>query len=1080
MIFGWCNRHKRGVIFAESSGSQKPIVHLEGELVMSSGFAGRAVRTFLVVCAILCMGLAAMAQSSTEGAIGGFVNDPQKAVVPGATITVLNLGTGKEDSGTTDSAGRFRVIHLQPNVYSVTVNATGFTPYKQDKVTVEVGRVTELEVTLGVAGTSQTVEVLGEAPVIQTEQQDFNSNVNQVSISELPINGRRWSQYALLTPGTAPDGDFGLITFRGISGLLNNNTVDGADNNQAFFAEEKGRTRLQYSTSQASIQEFQVNTSNFSAEYGRAAGGVVNSVTKSGGNRLHGEAFYYIRDNELGATNPFSVQSVIVNGVVKKVPLKPVDRRQQWGGALGGRLIKDKLFFFFSYDQQARNFPGVGTFASPDFLDLKTLGAADATKLAANNTPAQTAAGLAFLQGITGVVPRRGDQVIVFPKLDWQVNKNNRLTLSYNRLRWDSPAGIQTQAVVARGVASFGDDFVKGETGIVRLTSAISPTVSNEFRYQYGRDFEYENSQPPGPGEPATGPGGRPPDVLIDAFGRGIEIGKPTFLERKALPDEKRNQFTDTLAWSFGKHLLKVGADINHVYDLQDNLRNEGGSYSYSSLTNFLIDFANPSKKQYSSYTQAFGPTAFHFTTNDFGFFVQDDFHATSRLTLNLGVRYEYEQLPDPQIPNPTVAQTNQFPHDKNNIGPRAGFAWDMFGDGKTALRGGYGIYYGRIINSTIVNAITNTGVPASQLTFSLTNNAANAPCTPILPAVLSAPPTCPSSKPDIQFFQNGYQAPMIHEADLVLEREVARNTVVRMSYLVSLGRKLPLFIDTNLNVPTSSITYLVTGGGPFNGQSFTTPLFTGARPNTNFGRMTAITSAVSSRYDGAVIEVNRRFTGGLQFGVNYTWSHATDTGQSSQTFTTNNNLFNVFDVNREAGNSNFDFRHRFVANVVYSPQVKFSNRVLHALLEGYTVSPIVQATTGRAVTAFIGGNAVVATGVTTPSTGLNGSGGTQRPFWIGRNTFHQPNTYVVDLRLSRRFKIREGKDFEVLAEAFNLLNHVNITGVANQLYRTANAGTAAAPIPTLAFDSSFLTNTAAGATLYNSRQIQFAARVHF
>ena len=209
------------------------------------------------------------------------------------------------------------------------------------------------------------MQVIGQSPIINTEQSDFSTNINQTTIANLPTNTRRWSTFALMTPGAAPDGNFGLVSFRGISGLLNNNTVDGGDNTQAFFAEERGRTRLAYSVSADAVREFQVTTSNYSAEYGRAAGGVVNAVTKSGTNELHGSGFYFLRDNKWGASNPFQTQTVLVNGVSTTVPLKPKDRRQQFGGTVGGPIEKDKLFFFFSYDQQARNFPGVAAPSNP-------------------------------------------------------------------------------------------------------------------------------------------------------------------------------------------------------------------------------------------------------------------------------------------------------------------------------------------------------------------------------------------------------------------------------------------------------------------------------------------------------------------------------------------------------------------------------------------------------------------------------------------------------------------------------------------------------------------------------------------
>jgi len=218
----------------------------------------------LAICA-----LSAMAQGTVTGAVGGVVTNPNKEVVPGATITVKNSGTAKEDTATADGEGRFKVTNLQPGNYSVAINASGFAPFTQENVVVEVGRETTLEVGLSLQGVTGTVQVTAEAPVINTTQQDFSTNVNQVSLNNLPTNGRRWSNLAILTPGTVPDGTFGLISFRGISGLLNNSTIDGGDNNQAFFSEERGRTRIGYVISQAAIREYQVNTSNYSAEYGR-------------------------------------------------------------------------------------------------------------------------------------------------------------------------------------------------------------------------------------------------------------------------------------------------------------------------------------------------------------------------------------------------------------------------------------------------------------------------------------------------------------------------------------------------------------------------------------------------------------------------------------------------------------------------------------------------------------------------------------------------------------------------------------------------------------------------------------------
>src|SRR6266705_3733198 len=325
-----------------------------------------------IFVSLLIMGmcaLSAMAQSTTTGAIGGMVTNPNREVIPGATITVKNLETNKEDTAVSDDQGRFRVVNLVPGSYSVAFSSSGFAPFSVDKLIVEVGLVSNVDAALTIGPVAEKVTVTADAPVINTSQQDFSNNMNQTSINNLPINGQRWSNFALLNPGTVPDANFGLISFRGISGLLNNNTIDGGDNNQAFFSEERGRTRINYVISQSAIKEFQVNTSNYSAEYGRAAGGVTNAVTKSGTNELHGSGFFYDRNNKWGTRNPLATNSVLVGGVFTPVGIKPIDVRYQFGGTIGGPIVKDKLFFFFSYDQQRRNFPGLARFTDPNFLN---------------------------------------------------------------------------------------------------------------------------------------------------------------------------------------------------------------------------------------------------------------------------------------------------------------------------------------------------------------------------------------------------------------------------------------------------------------------------------------------------------------------------------------------------------------------------------------------------------------------------------------------------------------------------------------------------------------------------------------
>jgi hypothetical protein len=1082
---------------------------------------------FAVLLSLLSFASAVQAQTAVDGAVGGNVLDSAGAVVANAPVTVRSIDTNAEQKTVTDGSGYFRVIHLQPGTYDVTITAPGFDTYVAKSLTVQVGSLTDVEARLKVGGSAQTVEVTGDAPLVNTTSPDFAGVVDQATLHNLPQNNYRWSAFALLTPGVVNDiNGYGLLSFRGQSTLLNNVTIDGTDDNQAYFSEERGRTRAGYSTIKAAVQEFQVNTSNYSVEYGRSAGGIVNSVTKSGSNALHGEGYYYDRDSAWAAQNSYVTHPVQVSTnpiTYSVVPFKPTDLRRQYGFGVGGPILRDKLFFFLAADRFYHDFPAAatitGTSANANFYSTSgTYAQAQIAQMVKNTGLTTSAAttfynnGIAGLTSMLGTVPRIGEQVIYFPKIDWQVTQRNHASVEANQMRWSSPAGIQTSPAVAYGMASFGNDYVRDNWIVGKLDSFLSNNWSNEARYMYGRDFEFEFNQTPTSYEQNNlvktpsgylNPLGLPANVYLSGF---FQFGTPQFLNRAALPDERRWQLADTVVWAHGNHTVKFGVDYIHTNDLISNLYNQYGGFTYSGNTplgNYLSDLylsqnpvAGKTAENYTSFNQGVGAAGLDFNTGDYALFVQDEWKVRPRLSLTLGIRWEYEQFPSQQLPNSLVPQTATLHDNKDNIGPRVGFAYDVYGGGKTILRGGYGMFFARAINSTLYQALIGTGVSAGQVNPTLNPGTT---CSPQFPQIVPAGSyaSClqgSSGNATSYYIDPNFKVPEIHQADLSLEQQLSKNDVFSVSWLGSWGRRLPDFVDTNLTAPTPT-TFTVTGAGPLAiGSTVNANVYfydtasPSHRPNPNFSSITDIFSGVTSNYEALVAQFKHQLSYHFAFGSNFTWSHALDYGENNTTGASATALLDPSNIKLEYGNSNQNVPYRLqIYTVADSPW--HVHGPLGYLLNDFELAPNFSTQSGLPYSVGISGSSakLYPTGSTTQqsiisTSSFNGSGGANRVPGLNRNDYQYPKTWVVDLRASKSVVVHEHYNLQFLAEAFNLANHQNVTGVGATAYSISENTTTHTNnlVQYTATPFGSITSTNNSNFAYNIRQLQMAVRFTF
>jgi hypothetical protein len=944
----------------------------------------------------------------------GSVRDATGAVVPGAKVTLSNEAKGIKRSLESNDAGAFNAPALPPsNGYSLTVSKEGFSAWELKEFELLVGQTQSFNIVLNVASSATTVEVSSTAPLISDTNVGVSQVVEQLQVTNLPINGRRVDSFVLLTPAVTNDGEFGLVAFRGMAGG-NSFLTDGNDTTQSFYNENAGRTRISTQISQDAVQEFQVLSNGFSAEFGRALGGVINTVTKSGTNDIHGTYFWFFRNRTLNATDRYA------NG------LNAPEWRHQTGGTIGGPIKKDKLFYFVNGEFVRRNFPGQNRIINTQFTDSGGLG----VTAPCTATPAQCAAAINFIQKEMNVlVPRTVRSDMGVAKIDWRPTERNTFSFSANVMHWRSPHGIQTQAVLTNGnmISNNANSTVETRYGRASWTSIPSVSMVNEFRFGWFKDrLADPDAADLFPAE--TGNLG----ITLN----GTTIGAATDYPR-VQPSEQRFQFADGLSWTRGAHSAKFGFDIATTQDYNNVLRNQFGTYAYQSLTNFALDFTGNTtgRKSYSSYTQAFGNPILDFRTSDFAFYGQDVWKVTSKLVLNYGLRYEYSKLPQPKVVNPDYSQTGRIPSPKTNFAPRFSLAYNI--NDKTVIRGGYGIYFARFQGAMInVLHLNNANYQAS---YSL-NPAVDA-AAPVFPNRLAAA-SGSTGTASINFASEDFHNPYTQQGNVSLERQLSNDLALTANYIWSRGIGLFSVRDLNIGPLSSPVTYSILDAAGSQTGTFTTPVYLLAnRVDRRYRSVYQLENGGQSWYNGLALQLRKRFSHGFFGSVSYTWSHAIDTANQGGA---SNSLFLDLvrstyngDYSGDKGSSVLDQRHRAVINWLWAPRLTKSNSfAARYLINGWQLSAITTLASAKPSPATI--NVTSALPGLANNTTLNGSFGSNRvPFWRF-NPIDVDQIYRVDSRIQRELPFTERVKMNLIFEAFNTFNTISNTGVNQQAFAAA------------------------------------------
>ncbi len=935
-----------------------------------------------------------------DGVIEGVVRSADGAAVPGALVRTRNRLTGLERSSQTNEAGQYVIPLLPPGSYNVTAEAAGFATLSRTGVEVAAGQVVTVPLVLSPATVQTVVEVVADIPVVEVGRTVSSNTQPEVLVRNIPVIGRSIQDFYTLQPGvnarplsTGGSGTGTSTTIYGGLGLRQIN-VDGVSN------QLQGGAR-NVVISQEAIQEFQTVT-NFSAEFGRVAGGLQNAFTRSGTNELHGSLFAFARHRVLSARQKL---------LAPDAP-KPDFSRYHLGGTLGGPLRRDRAFYFVTYERWMQDLPQLLTISPENAALIGIPASSIGAKISTFRAHTTTA------------------------RADWLVNNKNRVFVRHNYyFDRESPLG---SGLNAYETLQRWDEEPQNLT--TQWVSSPREGLLNELRFLWASRTISRG-------------------IEADRFAPNINIqGVASFngnQNGEGLSRERGIQVINNTSWILGRHTMKAGVDLLPV-SFRERLTNINGQFifgglpavagvrpSVSALQQYLntvagvVDPATGRPFSYSRFTQSIGREFHQSSVVQQGYFIQDDFRPSDRLKINAGLRYEYFHRPR-GLPNPDLPETGVIPQDRTNWAPRLGIAFDPWGNGRTVLRAGGGFYYNVTVAQTFNNFLRGNGVEVINLNVT--------PTSPGAPAFtrVRVPPPSDFVRPvsDVRFFAPKFHDVTVYNFFFALEREVVRDLGFSLTYQGTRGRHLPWSRIENL-APTGRVL-------PDGREVFSTT----NRPDPRFGNMLVAESTGTQNYNGLIATLNRRYSRGLSLQASYHLSRSY--GKAFVDDFTGFGIFrtplNARDLSRDWGTGDFDMRHRFILLGVWEPGLARLKGPAAGILGGWQVSSRVIAQTGLPFTA---------------TTGQDNNGDTvfnDRPTGQPINSFRLPRYDVIDLRLSRLFRLGEQSRLEFIAESLNTLNRTNFTNV-NRVWGPN-------PTPNPTFNNPV--------TAENQRQFQLAVRYSF